>query len=155
MTDNRADGPTPDVAKSGDARPDDAKSSTAQLAEVHLAEAHLAGAHLAGVHPALELDDTVHQRARLGILTVLNEVFECTFTAMRDQLGLTDGNLSRHVRILEDAGLVDVHKGYDGRRPCTWLRLTRPGRRALRAEMAALQRLVARYQSADSNKETL
>lgn len=96
-------------------------------------------------HPVIDLDETVHQRARLGILTVLSEVSECTFTAMRDQLSLTDGNLSRHVRILEEANLVEVHKGYDGRRPCTWLRLTRQGRRALRTEMAALERLVARF----------
>jgi DNA-binding MarR family transcriptional regulator len=57
------------------------------------------------------------------------------------------------LRILEEAGLVDVHKGYDGRRPCTWLRLTRPGRRALRVEMAALERLVARFHSTEAGDE--
>ena len=95
-------------------------------------------------HPSLGLDETVHQRVRLGILAVLSEAAECTFTRLRDDLELTDGNLSRHLRILEDAGLVAVRKGYDGRRPCTWLKLTRAGRRALRDEVAALERLVAR-----------
>jgi DNA-binding MarR family transcriptional regulator len=95
-------------------------------------------------HPALSLDETVHQRVRLGILTVLNEA-ECTFTNLRDELALTDGNLSRHLRILADAGLIEVHKGYEGRRPSTWLKLTRAGRKALRDEVAALERLVARY----------
>jgi DNA-binding MarR family transcriptional regulator len=106
-----------------------------------------------GQHPAQGLDETVHQRARLGILTVLSEVAECTFTTMRDELGLTDGNLSRHVRILEEAGLLSVHKGYDGRRPCTSLRLTRQGRRALRSEMAALERLVTRFRFAPTADE--
>jgi DNA-binding MarR family transcriptional regulator len=95
-------------------------------------------------HPAVGLNETVHQRVRLGILTVLSEA-ECTFTALRDQLGLTDGNLSRHLRILEEPGLLEIHKGYDGRKPVTWLRLTRAGRRALRDEVAALERLVARF----------
>ena len=102
-------------------------------------------------HPALDLDETVHQRVRLGILTVLSEA-EATFTALRDQLSLSDGNLSRHLRILEDAGLLEVHKGYEGRRPCTWLRLTRAGRRALRTEVAALEQLVARIRAADSDR---
>lgn len=99
-------------------------------------------------HPALALDDTVHQRVRLAILTVLSEVRECGFGTLRDELGLTDGNLNRHLRILEDAGLLQVTKGYEGRRPRTWLRLTRQGRAALRAEVAALEQLVNRLRSA-------
>lgn len=95
-------------------------------------------------HPVLDLDETVHQRIRLGILAVLSETDECTFAVLRDELQLTDGNLSRHLRVLEEAGLLQVTKGYDGRRPCTWLRLTRQGRTALRDEVAALERLVAR-----------
>jgi DNA-binding MarR family transcriptional regulator len=95
-------------------------------------------------HPALDLDDTVHQRVRLGILAVLSETTECTFAVMRDELDLTDGNLSRHVRVLEDAGLIEVRKGYEGRRPCTWLRLTRRGRTALHDEVATLERLLSR-----------
>jgi DNA-binding MarR family transcriptional regulator len=102
-------------------------------------------------HPSLALDETVHQRVRLGILAVLSESSECTFAALRDQLGLTDGNLGGHLRILEQAELVEVHKGYEGRRPCTWLRLTRKGRAALRDEVAALERLVARLRAADAS----
>lgn len=98
-------------------------------------------------HPALALDDTVHQRVRLGILTVLSEAQECTFGALRDQLDLTDGNLNRHLKVLEQAELVQVTKGYEGRRPCTWLRLTRAGREALRREIAALEDLVRRHRA--------
>lgn len=95
-------------------------------------------------HPSLALNETVHQRVRLGILAVLSETTDCTFATLRDELDLTDGNLSRHVRVLEDAGLLEVRKGYEGRRPCTWLRLTGEGRRELREEIAALEELVRR-----------
>jgi DNA-binding MarR family transcriptional regulator len=95
-------------------------------------------------HPALALNDTVHQRVRLAILTVLSETKECTFSALRDELGLTDGNLNRHLRVLDAAGLLHVTKGYEGRRPCTWLRLTRKGRTAMKEEIAALESLVKR-----------
>jgi DNA-binding MarR family transcriptional regulator len=93
-------------------------------------------------HPALRLDDTVHQRVRLGILAVLQEAKRADFSTLRDLLGLTDGNLSRHVRVLEDAGLVQVEKGYEGRRPRTWIAATPAGRDALEAELAALRELI-------------
>lgn len=99
-------------------------------------------------HPALSLDDTVHQRVRLGILTVLGEAAECSFPALREELKLTDGNLNRHLRVLEDAGMIEVRKGYEGRRPATWLKLTRRGRDALRTELAALEEIVRRLRQA-------
>ncbi|WP_327025420.1 winged helix-turn-helix domain-containing protein [Micromonospora sp. NBC_01739] len=104
-------------------------------------------------HPATALDDVVHQRVRLGILTVLSEATECRFATLRDELGLTDGNLNRHLRILEQAGLLQSTKGYEGRRPVTWLRLTRAGRTALRAEVAALEQLVSRIRTATATDE--
>ncbi|GAA1384464.1 winged helix-turn-helix domain-containing protein [Catellatospora chokoriensis] len=100
-------------------------------------------------HPALALDETVHQRFRLGIMAVLAETAECSFTTLRDQLQLSDGNLSRHLRVLEEAGLVEIRKGYEGRKPCTWLKLTRQGAAALRQEIAALEQLVARMRATD------
>ena len=96
------------------------------------------------VHPSLALDETVHQRVRLGILAILSEATECTFPIVRDELELTDGNLSRHLRVLEEAGLIEIRKGYEGRRACTWLTLTRQGRKALRDEITALEQLVHR-----------
>jgi DNA-binding MarR family transcriptional regulator len=95
-------------------------------------------------HPSLDLDETVHQRVRLGILAVLSEASECTFPVLREELQLTDGNLSRHLRVLEEAGLLEIRKGYEGRRPCTWVRLTGKGRTALHDELTALERLVRR-----------
>ena len=93
-------------------------------------------------HPTQALDDVVHHRTRLGILAVLREVDRAEFGYLRDALGLTDGNLSRHLRTLEAAGHIQVRKGYQGKRPRTWLRLTVQGTKALDQELATLRALV-------------
>ena len=95
-------------------------------------------------HPTRDLDDVVHHRTRLGILAVLREVDEAEFGYLRDALDLTDGNLSRHLRTLEDAGHVRIRKGYLGKRPRTWAHLTPAGASALDHEVAALRELVRR-----------
>ncbi len=97
--------------------------------------------------PAFDrFDDVVHQRTRLGILTVLTEVRTAAFSFLRDELGLTDGNLSRHLRVLEEAGLVEIVKGYKGRTPHTTVRATKAGTRALRSHLEALQEMINRVQ---------
>ncbi len=101
-------------------------------------------------HPTNGLDETVHQRHRLGILTIAAEAESADFGYLRDALGLTPGNLSRHLTVLEDAGLIQVWKGYEGRRPRTWVRITGPGRSALAAEIAALTELLRRHEQAQS-----
>ncbi|MFJ4668728.1 transcriptional regulator [Kitasatospora purpeofusca] len=93
-------------------------------------------------HPVNGLDDVVHQRVRLGILTVAHEARRVEFGFLRTALGLTAGNLSQHLAVLEKAGLVDVEKGYEGRRARTWLSLTPAGDRALRKEVTQLKRLI-------------
>ena len=100
-----------------------------------------------GAHPTNGLDDTVHQRHRLGILTITAEA-RAEFGYLRGALGLTPGNLSRHLTVLEEAGLVQVEKGYQGRRPRTWVRITGSGRAALAAELATLTELVNRHRGA-------
>jgi DNA-binding MarR family transcriptional regulator len=95
-------------------------------------------------HPTNGLDDTVHQRHRLGILTITAEA-RADFGYLRDALGLTPGNLSRHLTVLEEAGLIQVEKGYEGRRPRTWVGITGAGRAALAAEVDALAKLVRRH----------
>jgi DNA-binding MarR family transcriptional regulator len=98
-----------------------------------------------GEHPTSALDETVHQRHRLGILAITAEARSADFGYLRDALGLTPGNLSRHLTVLEDAGLVQVTKGYEGRRPRTWVQITSAGRSALAAELAALAELLRRH----------
>ena len=93
--------------------------------------------------PTRHLDDIVHQRVRLGILTVVHEARRVDFNYLKDVLGLTGGNLSQHLRILEEAGLVDIVKAIERRRPRSWVSITRSGRRALRLEIAALKAIVS------------
>ena len=95
-------------------------------------------------HPANELDDTIHQRVRLGILAVLAESRRADFGYLRDSLELTDGNLSQHLQVLERAGYVQVTKTFEGKRPRSWVSATREGRAAFAAELAALRALLDR-----------
>src|SRR5687767_11976969 len=76
------------------------------------------------------LDRVLHEKARLGILSSLVANSEgLVFTDLKDLCQLTDGNLSRHVQVLEEAGLVEVWKGHRGKRPQTLVRLTPSGRK--------------------------
>lgn len=93
-------------------------------------------------HPANGLDDVVHQRVRLGILTIAHEARRVEFGYLRTNLDLTAGNLSRHLTVLENAGLVSIEKGYEGKRARTWVSLTPVGQAALRDEIAQLKRLI-------------
>lgn len=97
-------------------------------------------------NPVEDLDDTVHQRVRLAILTIANESRKVEFRFLQENLGLTAGNLSQHIRILEEAGLINVQKGTEGRRPRTWVSITKVGRVALRREIAVLKALVRRVE---------
>jgi len=99
-------------------------------------------------HPTGSLDDVVHQRNRLGILTVLAEAGKAEFRYLRDQLDLTDGNLGRHLTVLSDAGLVTLSKRLNDGRARTWVSITAAGRKALKRELDALRALLARADQA-------
>jgi DNA-binding MarR family transcriptional regulator len=96
-------------------------------------------------HPALDLDDRVHQKTRLALLTVLDEAGRADFPYLKKVLGLTDGNLGRHLEALAGEGLVEIRKGHEGRRPRTWATITLLGREALAAEMRVLAALLQRF----------
>ena len=83
-------------------------------------------------HPTTGLDDVVHQRVRLGILTIAHQARRAEFGFLRTTLELTAGNLGQHLTVLEKAGLINIEKGYEGRRPRTWINLTPAGDQALR-----------------------
>ncbi|WP_194819745.1 transcriptional regulator [Nocardia sp. XZ_19_385] len=99
-------------------------------------------------HPILGLDDTVHQRIRLGILALLRSGVAMEFGVLRDQLRLTDGNLNRHLKVLEDAALITARRSTGRGRPKTWLTITDPGRAAFDAELTALRALIAAAEQA-------
>ena len=98
-------------------------------------------------HPSSALDDVVHQRARLGILAILDEAGRADFAYLRDSLELTDGNLARHLETLEHAELIRITKRFEDRRPRTWVSATPKGRAALRSEIAALKSIISRVES--------
>jgi DNA-binding MarR family transcriptional regulator len=79
---------------------------------------------------------------RLGILTAACEARRIDFVSLRELLDVTDGNRSRHLTTLEDAGHITIEKTFEGRRPRTWISATAAGRKALTAEIAALREIV-------------
>jgi len=96
-----------------------------------------------------QLDETVHQRHRLGILAFLSGVERAEFTTIRNELGLTDGNLNRHLALLADVGYVQISKpSTPGRRTRTWVALSPTGREALSAHVRTLQALIDSVPSA-------
>jgi DNA-binding MarR family transcriptional regulator len=99
-------------------------------------------------HPANGLDDVVHQRVRLGILTIAREARQVEFGYLRTSLDLTAGNLSQHLGVLEKAGLITIEKGYAGKRARTWITLTKAGQAALAEEVARLKLLISQIEAA-------
>jgi DNA-binding MarR family transcriptional regulator len=87
------------------------------------------------------IDDVIHGRIRLGVVAYLSAVDHAIFAELRDKVGATDGNLSAHLRKLEDAGYVSVEKYFVGRKPQTRLALTDKGRKAWRAWLSRIELL--------------
>ena len=89
------------------------------------------------------LDRVIHEKARLGVLTSLvGHRKGLAFADLKQLCGLTDGNLSRHLQVLHEAGLVEITKGYQSNRPHTTCRLTPGGRRRFLEYLAVLERVV-------------
>jgi DNA-binding MarR family transcriptional regulator len=89
-----------------------------------------------------ELDPLLHERGRLAIASVLAAVDSLTFTELRDELAMTDGNLSVHLQKLEEKGYVAISKQFVGRRPQTTCRLIPAGRRAFAKYLTNLETIV-------------
>ena len=88
------------------------------------------------------LDDVIHGRVRLAIVSALAARDGLSFAELKSALQLTDGNLSVHARKLEDAGYVSCRKGFEGRVPRTEYRLTATGRRAFERYLQHLEALL-------------
>jgi DNA-binding MarR family transcriptional regulator len=90
------------------------------------------------------LERVIHEKARLGIMTSLATHPEgILFPDLKELCSLTDGNLSRHLQVLHEAGLVEVWKGQKGNRPQTLCRLTPEGRRRFLEYVNVLENVVA------------
>ena len=86
------------------------------------------------------LDRVLHEKARLGIVTSLAARADgLLFTDLKSLCHLTDGNLSRHLTVLQEADIVEIHKGYRGKRPQTLCRLSEAGRKRYLAYITVLE----------------
>ncbi len=92
--------------------------------------------------PFLQLDRVIHEKGRLTIMSLLAASPEMSFTEIRDTLGMTDGNLTTHIRTLQEAGYVSVSKSFHKNRPLTTCTLTTQGRKAFTAYINLLEAIV-------------
>ena len=76
------------------------------------------------------IDEVIHRRLRLGIMAYLSAISPATFAEVRDKVGASDGNLSTHLKKLDEAGYVEIEKRFVNRRPQTRLHMTKTGRKA-------------------------
>lgn len=89
------------------------------------------------------LDRVIHEKARLGVLTSLaGHPKGLSFGDLKQLCGLTDGNLSRHLQVLQEAGLVEIEKKFEGARPLTTCRMTAAGRTRFLDYLAVLEQVV-------------
>ena len=89
------------------------------------------------------LDRVIHEKARLSVLTSLvAHPKGLVFGELKQLCGLTDGNLSRHLAVLEEAGLIEIEKGYDHNRPQTVCRITPEGRTRYLDYLTVLEQVV-------------
>jgi DNA-binding transcriptional ArsR family regulator len=90
------------------------------------------------------LDRLIHERARLAILSSLAANVEgLSFNDLKDLCALTDGNLSRQLQVLKEAGFVEIEKSSNGNRPQTLSRLTRAGRKKFLGYIAELEKVIS------------
>jgi len=92
--------------------------------------------------PFLQLDRVIHEKGRLAMMSMLAATPELAFTEMRDALGMTDGNLTTHIRTLQEAGYVAVAKSFQNNRPLTTCSLTTAGRKAFADYIGLLEQIV-------------
>jgi DNA-binding MarR family transcriptional regulator len=92
--------------------------------------------------PFLQLDRVIHEKGRLAIMSLLAASPELSFTELRDTLSMTDGNITSHIRTLQEAGYVAIAKSYQNNRPLTTCSLTASGRKAFTDYISLLENIV-------------
>ena len=93
--------------------------------------------------PFLQLDRVIHEKGRLAIMSMLAASPDLSFTELRDTLNMTDGNLTTHIRTLQESGYLAVSKSYDKGRPLTTCALTATGRKAFAGYIDLLEQILA------------
>ena len=97
---------------------------------------------VAALEAMLDLDDAIHQKARLGIMSTLLMLGEAEFKVLKEMLNLSDGNLSTHLALLEDRGYVESRKEFVRKKPRTTYTPTAAGRAAFDRYLLALERII-------------
>jgi DNA-binding MarR family transcriptional regulator len=92
--------------------------------------------------PFLQLDRVIHEKGRLAIMSMLAASPELSFTEMRDALSMTDGNLTTHIRTLQESGYVSVTKSFHNNRPLTTCALTTAGKKAFTNYINLLEQII-------------
>jgi DNA-binding MarR family transcriptional regulator len=92
--------------------------------------------------PFLQLDRVIHEKGRLAIVSMLAASPELSFTELRDALGMTDGNLTTHIRTLQEAGYLSVTKSFQNNRPLTTCALTAAGKKAFTRYINLLEQII-------------
>jgi DNA-binding MarR family transcriptional regulator len=92
--------------------------------------------------PFLQLDRVIHEKGRLAIMSMLAATPELSFTELRDALEMTDGNLTTHIKALQQEGYVAVSKSFQNNRPLTTCSLTAAGRKAFAEYINLLEKIV-------------
>jgi DNA-binding MarR family transcriptional regulator len=92
--------------------------------------------------PFLQLDRVIHEKGRLAIMSMLAASPELSFTELREELGMTDGNLTTHIRTLQEAGYISVTKSFQNRRPLTTCALTAAGKKAFQNYINLLEQII-------------
>jgi DNA-binding MarR family transcriptional regulator len=90
----------------------------------------------------LQLDRVIHEKGRLAIMSMLAAAPELSFTEMRDTLKMTDGNLTTHIRTLQEAGYLSVTKSFQNNRPLTTCSLTSAGKKAFTNYINLLEQII-------------
>ena len=90
----------------------------------------------------LQLDRVIHEKGRLAIMSMLAASPELSFTELRDALNMTDGNLTTHIRTLQEAGYVSVTKSFRDNRPLTTCALTAAGKKAFTGYINLLESII-------------
>ena len=92
--------------------------------------------------PFLKLDRVIHEKGRMAIMSLLAATPGLSFTEMKQTLGMTDGNLSVHLRTLQEAGYISISKTFHERKPLTTCSLTGGGRKAFANYIDLLEQIV-------------
>lgn len=92
--------------------------------------------------PFLKLDRVIHEKGRMAIMSLLAANTELSFTEMKQTLGMTDGNLSVHLRTLQESGYISINKTFQDRKPLTTCSLTNSGRKAFASYIDLLEQIV-------------